>query len=75
MGKELWLLPAGGLPPVSLGVLDATGSQRRVFTAPAQGELQAGDMLAVSLEPAGGSPSGQPTGPVVSTGTLLVEPR
>lgn len=72
---ELWLLPAGGQPPVSLGVLDATGSQRRVFAAPAQGELQAGDMLAVSLEPAGGSPSGQPTGPVVSTGTLLVEPR
>lgn len=72
---ELWLLPTGGLPPVSLGVLDANGSQRRVLTAPAQGVLRAGDMLAVSLEPAGGSPTGQPTGPVVSTGTLLAEPR
>ncbi|MFZ1431428.1 MAG: anti-sigma factor [Geminicoccaceae bacterium] len=72
---ELWLLPTGGLPPVSLGVLDAVGSQRRAFTAPAQGVLRAGDMLAVSLEPAGGSPTGQPTGPVVSTGMLLAEPR
>ena len=37
--------------------------------------LQAGAMLAVSLEPPGGSPTGQPTGPVVSTGKLVADPR
>jgi anti-sigma-K factor RskA len=31
----------------------------------------AGATVAVSLEPAGGSPTGQPTGPVVTTATVL----
>jgi len=29
-----------------------------------------GTVLAVSLEPAGGSPTGAPTGPVVAAGTI-----
>ena len=33
-------------------------------------KLDAGAVLAVSLEPAGGSPTGQPTGPVVAAGDL-----
>jgi anti-sigma-K factor RskA len=62
---ELWALPQGG-KPVSLGVLPyAQGSLRRQLTA---GELQAlgrSTQLAVSLEPPGGSPTGQPTGAIV----------
>ncbi|HHX4174269.1 TPA: anti-sigma factor, partial [Burkholderia contaminans] len=32
--------------------------------------LDARAVLAVSLEPHGGSPSGQPTGPVLATGAM-----
>lgn len=62
---ELWVLPAGADRPASLGVLPAVGKQvpRGVVTAP-------GTQLLVSLEPRGGSPTGQPTGPVLFAGTL-----
>ena len=55
---ELWELPAGSTRPQSLGVLPATG---RTIPAP----LPPGTQLLVSLEPQGGSPTGQPTGPVI----------
>ena len=71
---ELWLLPRDGRPPVSLGVLDQHGNNRRPLGPPAQALLEPGASLAVSLEPAGGSPTGQPTGPVVSSGALLTQP-
>jgi anti-sigma-K factor RskA len=71
---ELWLLPSGGQAPVSLGLLDPASVNRRPLAGPAQRALQAGDALAVSLEPPGGSPTGQPTGTVVSTGVLVAEP-
>lgn len=71
---ELWLLPRDGRPPVSLGVLDRQGNNRRSLPAPAQALLEPGAGLAVSLEPPGGSPTGQPTGPVVSSGALLTQP-
>ena len=70
---ELWLLSAAGRAPVSLGVLDRFGNNRRALVEPVQNLLRVGDVLAVSLEPQGGSPTGQPTGPVVSTGTLVAE--
>lgn len=66
---ELWLIPADGRPR-SLGVIDLGGA-RRVQVPPTVIALVAdGAVLAVSLEPAGGSPTGQPTGPVVATGRL-----
>jgi anti-sigma-K factor RskA len=34
------------------------------------GRLKPGATLAVSVEPVGGSPTGQPTGPVILTGKL-----
>ncbi len=71
---ELWLLPADR-PPVSLGLLEPAGDNRRPLTPEVERMLQAGAMLAVSLEPPGGSPTGQPTGPVVSTGQLATDPR
>lgn len=61
---ELWALPAGATRPESLGVLPAAG--RLVSAA----NLAPGTQLLVSLEPQGGSPTGQPTGPVVSAGQL-----
>ena len=65
---ELWALPQGETRPRSLGVLPASGRQ---LTA----SLAANTQLLVSLEPKGGSPTGQPTGPVLYGGWLTtVEP-
>ena len=69
---ELWMLPDGGNPR-SLGVLPAgppTAIARVQLTAPAEQVLQSIPALAVSLEPAGGSPTGLPTGPVLYTGSV-----
>jgi len=59
---ELWALAAGALRPEPLGVLPPAG--REILP------VAAGTQLLVSLEPKGGSPTGQPTGPVVYGGTL-----
>jgi anti-sigma-K factor RskA len=58
---ELWVIPANGGAPVSLGVLPRTGDQRRALTAAQRDALSGAKTLAVSLEPAGGSPNGSPT--------------
>ena len=63
---ELWLIPTGG-KPVALGV--ATFERTIQMTSTAPPGLESG-VLAVSIEPQGGSPTGQPTGPVVATGQL-----
>ncbi|MBZ9850518.1 anti-sigma factor [Mesorhizobium sp. CA14] len=66
---ELWMIE-GKNAPVSMGVIPA-GPTARMPVAPAvQQKLAQGAVLAVSLEPAGGSPTGQPTGPVVAAGDL-----
>ena len=60
---ELWLLPKEkGAAPVSLGLLPSNG-ERTVDLSTAGGTTEIA--LAVSLEPAGGSPTGLPTGPIV----------
>lgn len=66
---ELWLIPADGKPR-SLGLIDLGGT-RAVIIPPTLLKLVAdGAVLAVSLEPVGGSTTGAPTGPVVATGKL-----
>ena len=56
---------AGVGNPVSLGLMPLRGDAERALT-PRQRELLLSAMnVAVSLEPAGGSPTGLPTGPVV----------
>jgi len=66
---ELWILPAKG-NPVSLGLLPASGTQRVVLSAAQRAALAGAKQLAVSLEPAGGSPTGLPTGPVIHVAPL-----
>ena len=66
---ELWVLPAKG-DPVSLGLLPASGEARRPLTAAQRAALAGAKQLAVSLEPAGGSPTGLPTGPVLHVAPL-----
>lgn len=67
---ELWMVPTGGAPPVSLGLIPATGNAALPLSAPALAVLAQSSALAVSLEPAGGSPTGQPT-TVIFTAPLL----
>jgi anti-sigma-K factor RskA len=62
---ELWILRPGATRVAPLGVLSASGGSVRLPAAPATGT-----QLLISLEPAGGSPTGQPTGPVLYGGTL-----
>jgi anti-sigma-K factor RskA len=65
---ELWVLPEGQAP-VSLGVLN--GREALVLdTAKLLGPDGETASLAITLEPLGGSPSGDPTGPVVASGAL-----
>jgi anti-sigma-K factor RskA len=67
---ELWLIPAEGGNPISLAVL---GSLDARFIVPAAhvSRLRTGATLAVSTEPAGGSPTGLPTGPVILAGKIV----
>ncbi|MGE5640408.1 MAG: anti-sigma factor domain-containing protein [Clostridia bacterium] len=66
---ELWALPKGGKPrslglvPGKEGTLQLAGSADQV--------LSDVPMLAVSLEPAGGSKTGAPTGPVLYSGPCV----
>ncbi|MDQ0737242.1 anti-sigma factor domain-containing protein [Pseudomonas sp. W4I3] len=66
---ELWAVPADG-KPVSLGLVPVSGEGRIPLSKAQRALLSAPLTLAVSLEPQGGSPTGQPTGPVLYQGQL-----
>ncbi|WP_067066832.1 anti-sigma factor [Roseateles chitosanitabidus] len=61
---ELWAVPKAGAPR-SLGLIPAGEAPITVIRA---NLLSGTSAFAISLEPAGGSPSGKPTGPIVSAG-------
>ena len=64
---ELWLIADG--TPISLGLLPEQGSLRLQPSAELRAQLFNAD-LAVSVEPQGGAPGGQPTGPIIDHGRL-----
>jgi anti-sigma-K factor RskA len=66
---ELWALPKGGKPK-SLGLVPGDQGVLRL-AAIADKTLADVPMLAVSLEPKGGSPTGSPTGPVLYSGPCV----
>lgn len=66
---ELWLVPPGSAP-ISLGVIRSdrpTTVQWRPLLA---ARVTDKALLAVSDEPLGGSPTGQPTGPIIAKGPI-----
>lgn len=67
---ELWVIPADGTPR-SLGMIEKAGTTEMAMSAELKAWLVDGATLAVSLEPAGGSPTGLPTGPVIASGKLV----
>ncbi len=66
---ELWLIPPGG-KPYPLGLLQADRTVTITIPRNLIADTKRNAVLAVSLEPPGGSPTGQPTGPVIATGKL-----
>jgi len=66
---QLWAVRPE-MQPVSLGVVAGSG-QRPLDVLPTEAWRAPGLVLAVSVEPEGGSPTGQPTGEVVYTGKLV----
>ncbi len=65
---QLWAIKAGERP-LALGLFHVVGNTV-VADAKTTGAIAAGTMLAISFEPEGGSPTGQPTGPVIASGAL-----
>jgi len=68
---ELWLVSTEDVPPRSLGLLNAQHEISIPISAVLRQEVPKAAALAVSLEPAGGSPTGLPTGPVLYQGAVL----
>lgn len=66
---ELWLIPGDGKPR-PLGLLRADRAVTIAIPANLAAQTVRDAVLAVSLEPPGGSPTGAPTGPVIATGKL-----
>jgi anti-sigma-K factor RskA len=66
---ELWLIPAGDTPH-SLGLIEPGRPVRLDVPQDLVMRITTDAALAVSMEPPGGSPTGQPTGPVVASGKL-----
>ena len=66
---ELWLLTESG--PQSLGLLPESGSATLQVSPEMRRQLQQGGSIAVSVEPAGGSPLPTPTGPVIAVAPLV----
>lgn len=67
---QLWLLTADGTP-LSLGLLPQSGERTLAVDTAAVAALGDSRMVAVSLEPEGGSPQAGPTGPVLYTAALI----
>ena len=66
---EMWLI-IGKDAPRSLGLIDLHGPLAHRIPDQYRPLMGQGATLAISLEPAGGSPTGAPTGPVIMTGKL-----
>jgi anti-sigma-K factor RskA len=66
---ELWVIE-GQQAPVSLGIIPAGESARLPVSDQLRAKMISGAVFAISLEPDGGSTTGQPTGPVVAAGDL-----
>jgi anti-sigma-K factor RskA len=56
--------------PKSLGVIARDRAMQVRIPESVRKSAEANAVFAVSLEPEGGSPTGQPTGPVVASGNL-----
>jgi anti-sigma-K factor RskA len=68
---ELWLIASRGGAPQSLGLVGDEEFTQRTVPASFNADTLRNAVYAVSLEPAGGSKSGAPSGPVLFTGKAV----
>jgi anti-sigma-K factor RskA len=68
---ELWAVGAGREKPQSLGVVDGSLKFPVEKLGRTSSEALQDTILAISIEPKGGSPTGVVTGPIVYTGRLI----
>ncbi|HEU0197846.1 MAG TPA: anti-sigma factor [Nevskiaceae bacterium] len=66
---ELWLIPAGR-KPIAVGMIATQAPITLTLSPTLVAELGPTAAFAVSVEPTGGSPTGQPTGPVIAEGHI-----
>jgi len=69
---QLWVIPAAGAPR-SLGIVNGTG-ETKFATGDMDVKLADGLVIALSKEPVGGSPTGQPTGMILCKGAIAKMP-
>jgi anti-sigma-K factor RskA len=67
---EMWIIPEGG-KPVSMGVMSATKTETHNVPMPMRPMVQPGATFAVTQEAKGGSPDGNPHGPIVAAGKII----
>jgi anti-sigma-K factor RskA len=70
---ELWLIPAGA-NPIAVGMIAPDKPTTLALDSALLARLGPTAALAVSVEPVGGSPTGQPTGPVIAQGAIGAAP-
>ena len=70
---ELWLIPAAAKPS-ALGMIEPDRPITLALNGALLAQLSPTGKLAVSIEPPGGSPTGQPTGAVIGLGAIRQVP-
>jgi anti-sigma-K factor RskA len=68
---EMWMLPGGKAAPVSMGLIGIDRDQVMKIPTALAGRMGDAWGIAMSVEPAGGSPTGAPTGPVIFKGQCV----
>jgi anti-sigma-K factor RskA len=68
---ELWLIASPSAKPVALGLVGSGEYTQQPLPADVDADAIRGATYAVSFEPAGGSKTGDPTGPILFTGKLV----
>ncbi|MDG3042301.1 anti-sigma factor [Roseicyclus marinus] len=69
--QEVWLVLDKGTPPISLGLLGEEPLTTLTPPPEVSQRFGAGAAIAISDEPVGGSPTGQPTGAILALGRLV----
>jgi anti-sigma-K factor RskA len=71
---ELWLIPAGA-KPISVGMIARDKPTTLALDSALLARVGVTAVFAVSVEPIGGSRTGQPTGPVIAKGAIGAAPQ
>lgn len=67
---QVWTLPDPATGPVSMGLLDSV--RATLLEGPSLPTPKPDQLYEITLEPAGGSPTGRPTGPIIGKGYARV---